>query len=97
MNKLLSIENIIKAGYGIVLACGVIYRMEKNQALTEQKLDMYIAMNMEKEHEARMELAEIKATHKEFNKRMEMLSERIVKIYAVMPKKWYGEIEDENN
>ena len=95
MTKLLTFDNFIK-GIGLVIAvCGLYYALDKRLSLMEQKLDYVVETYKEKESEAKLVLAELKDIDKDQYKEIAELKERILRIYAVLPKRI--ELTDEQN
>jgi hypothetical protein len=93
MTKLLTFDNFFK-GMGLIVAvCGLYYALDKRLALMEQKLDYVVETYKDKEVEAKIELAELKDKDNEQAKQLAELKERIIRIYAVLPKR--VQIEDE--
>ena len=93
MTKLLTFDNFIK-GIGLVIAvCGLYYALDKRLSLMEQKLDYMVETYKEKESEAKLVLAELKDIDKDQYKEIAELKERILRIYAVLPKQI--KLEDE--
>ena len=94
MTKLLTFDNFFK-GIGLVIAvCGLYYALDKRLSLMEQKLDYMVETYKEKESEAKLVLAELKDIDKDQYKEIAELKERILRIYAVLPKRI--ELTDEN-
>jgi len=95
MTKLLTFDNFFK-GIGLVIAvCGLYYALDKRLSLMEQKLDYMVETYKEKESEAKLVLAELKDIDKDQYKEIAELKERILRIYAVLPKRI--ELTDEQN
>lgn len=87
MNKLLSFDNVVKLLTGVFIVCGLYYALDKRLSLMEQKLDYMVQTYKEKEVEAKLILAELKGKDETQAKELEELKERIIRIYAVLPKK----------
>jgi hypothetical protein len=86
MTRLLTFDNFFK-GIGLVIAvCGLYYALDKRLSLMEQKLDYMVETYKEKESEAKLVLAELKDIDKDQYKEIAELKERILRIYAVLPK-----------
>lgn len=94
--KLLTFENVVKLCGGVIAICGLYYALDKRLALIEQKMDYMVETYKEKEVEAKIQLAELKDKDNTQAKELAELKERIIRIYAVLPKKWYGEPKEEN-
>ena len=62
----------------------------------EQKLDYMVDTYRNKEIEAKLVVADLKDVDKEQAKELAELKERIIKICAVLPKRWYCKIEDDD-
>lgn len=75
---------------------GLYYALDKRLALVEQQLAFNVTTYKEKEIEAKFELAELKETDKQFNRRITKINEQLLKISAVIPNRWYGKTEEEN-
>lgn len=86
MKNLLNFENVVKLCGGVIAICGLYYALDKRLALIEQKMDYMVETYHEKEVEAKLQLAELKETNKEFNRDLQDLKERILKIQAILPK-----------
>lgn len=93
-SNLFTFENVLKLCLGLIALCGAWYGFDNRLSLMEQKLDYYIAINEGKEHEAKLVVAELKAEDKEINSELQDLKERLIKVCAVLPKKWYGKVEE---
>ena len=86
MKNLLNFENVVKLIGGVAAILGLYYALDKRLALIEQKMDYMVETYHEKEVEAKLQLAELKETNKEFNRDLQDLKERILKIQAILPK-----------
>ena len=86
MKNLLNFENVVKLCGGVIAICGLYYALDKRLALIEQKMDYMVETYKEKEIEAKLQLAELKETDKEFNKDIAELNGKILRIFAVLPK-----------
>lgn len=85
--KLLTFENVVKLCGGLVAICGLYYALDKRLALIEQKMDYMVETYKEKEVEAKIQLAELKDKDNTQAKELAELKERIIRIYAVLPKR----------
>ena len=95
--NLLTIENVVKLCMGLVAICGLYYALDKRLTLIEAKMDYVVENIKEKEIEAKIELAELKEYDKEQAKELAALKERLVRIYAVLPKRVQIMEENEYN
>lgn len=87
MNKLLNFENVVKLCGGLIFVCGLYYALDKRLALMEQKLSYMIERNNEKETEAKLVVADLKDNCNQHTKELAELKERLIRIYAVLPKR----------
>ena len=92
--KLLTFENVVKLCGGVIAICGLYYALDKRLALIEQKMDYMVETYKEKEVEAKIQLAELKDKDNTQAKELAELKERIIRIYAVLPKRISIETED---
>lgn len=97
VNNLLSFENVVKLCGGVIAVCGLYYALDKRLTLIEAKMDYVVENIKEKEIEAKIELAELKEYDKEQAKELAALKERLVRIYAVLPKRVQIMEENEYN
>lgn len=99
MKNLLNFENVVKLFGGVVAVCGLYYALDKRLALIEQKMDYMVETYKEKEVEAKIQLAELKTKDEIQAKELANIKGDIIRIFAVLPKRWYGktEVEDEKN
>ena len=97
MKNLLNFENVVKLCGGVIAICGLYYALDKRLALIEQKMDYMVETYKEKEVEAKIQLAELKDKDNTQAKELAELKERIIRIYAVLPKNWYGKLENEKD
>ena len=80
---------------GVIAICGLYYALDKRLALIEQKMD-YMGRDLQrKEVEAKVQLAELKDKDNTQAKELAELKERIIRIYAVLPKRI--QLENEEN
>lgn len=87
MNKLINFENLVKAA-GIVITVSALYWGIINRInLMEAKLDYYISNSESEKQRNNIVITELKSDCKESNKELAELRERIVRIYAVLPKR----------
>ena len=93
--KLLTFENVVKLCGGVIAICGLYYALDKRLALIEQKMDYMVETYKEKEVEAKIQLAELKDKDNTQAKELAELKERIIRIYAVLPKRI--QLENEEN
>ena len=93
VNNLLTFENVVKLCGGVIAICGLYYALDKRLTLIEAKMDYVVENIKDKEIEAKIELAELKEYDKEQAKELATLKERLVRIYAVLPKRVELEIE----
>ena len=94
-NSLFSLDNIIKLVGLVVAICGLYYALDKRLALIEQKMDYMVETYKEKEVEAKIQLAELKDKDNTQAKELAELKERIIRIYAVLPKRISIENEED--
>ena len=94
MKNLLNFENVVKLCGGVIAICGLYYALDKRLALIEQKMDYMVETYKEKEVEAKIQLAELKDKDNTQAKELAELKERIIRIYAVLPKRISIETED---
>ena len=87
MKNLLNFENVVKLCGGVIAICGLYYALDKRLALIEQKMDYMVETYKEKEVEAKIQLAELKDKDNTQAKELAELKERIIRIYAVLPKR----------
>ena len=80
---------------GVIAICGLYYALDKRLSLIEQKVDYMVETYKEKEIEAKVQLAELREEDRTQAKELAELRERIVKIYAVLPKR--VQLENEEN
>lgn len=95
MKNLLNFENVVKLCGGVIAICGLYYALDKRLALIEQKMDYMVETYKEKEVEAKVQLAELKDKDNTQAKELAELKERIIRIYAVLPKRI--QLENEEN
>lgn len=95
MKNLLNFENVVKLCGGVIAICGLYYALDKRLALIEQKMDYMVETYKEKEVEAKIQLAELKDKDNTQAKELAELKERIIRIYAVLPKRI--QLENEEN
>jgi hypothetical protein len=81
MKNLLTLENVIKAVYGIILLTGLYFGLDKRFSLLEQKFDQYT----EKVNESKIEIKELRHDVTD-------ISKQIVQLNAILPR----EIKIEN-
>lgn len=94
MKNLFNFENVVKLCGGVIAVCSLYYALDKRLALIEMKMDYMVENYREKEVEAKVELAELKDNDREQAKQLAELKERIIRIYAVLPKR--VQITEEN-
>lgn len=87
MKTLINFENVVKFATGIIAICGLYYALDKRLALMEQKLDYYIATNNKENDRSELQVLELKTNNEETKKELAELRERIIRIYAVLPKR----------
>lgn len=101
MKNLLSLENVVKFFIGVIMCAftvaGLYYAIDKRLALIEQKMDYMVENYKEKEIEAKVQLAELKEVNKQFAKDLTEVNNKILRIFAVLPNKWYGKVEEEDD
>ena len=86
-SNFLSFENLIKGG-GIIITITALYWGIINRInLMEAKLDYYISNSESEKKRGELVIADLKTDYKETNKELAELRERIVRIYAVLPKR----------
>ena len=96
MKNLLNFENVVKLCTGLVVMCGLYYALDKRLALIEQKVDYMVETYHEKEVEAKLQLAELKVKDEQQAKELADIKGNIIRIFAVLPKRWYGKTEVED-
>lgn len=79
------------------MGSGLYYSNKQEMALLRQEVRHMIETYKEKETEAKIELAELKEYDKEQAKELAALKERLVRIYAVLPKRVQIMEENEYN
>ena len=97
VNNLLSFENVVKLCTFLLMGSGLYYSNKQEMALLRQEVRHMIETYKEKETEAKIELAELKEYDKEQAKELAALKERLVRIYAVLPKRVQIMEENEYN
>ena len=95
MKNLLNFENVVKLCGGVIAICGLYYALDKRLALIEQKMDYMVETYKEKEVEAKIQLAELRGKDETQAKELAELKERIIRLYAVLPKRI--QLENEEN
>lgn len=96
MSKLLNFENVVKLIGLAITATSLYFALDKRLSLMEQKLDYMVDTYRNKEIEAKLVVADLKDVDKEQAKELAELKERLIKICAVLPKRWYGKIEGDD-
>lgn len=94
-SNFISFETLIKGG-GILITITALYWGIINRInLMEAKLDYYIANNESEKQRNNIVIEDLKNDSKESSKELAELRERIVRIYAVLPKRI--QLENEEN
>lgn len=94
-SNFLSFDNLVKGG-GILITVTALYWGIINRInLMEAKLDYYISNSESEKKRGELVIADLKTDCKETNKELAELRERIVRIYAVLPKR--VQLENEEN
>lgn len=99
MKNLLNFENVVKLLSGLSIAWGLYYSGKQDTALLRQEIAYIRERIDEKEKDAKIQLAELKTKEEIQAKELANIKGDIIRIFAVLPKRWYGktEVEDEKN